>query len=72
MQFTFNPISGAPVDGMPPTGLVLNYKVSQLMMIPQMNDDFQHPIVLLDDDLKVWIISLVTLSAPGSTSDVRI
>jgi hypothetical protein len=53
MIFTFNPITGEPVDGMPPGGHLENYRLKQLTMLTQMDENFIRPLLFLDDNFKV-------------------
>ena len=48
MLYSFHPISGAPTEGAPPGGEALDYEVINAVMLSQMDDQFQHPLVLLD------------------------
>ena len=50
---SFDPITGEAVGEMPPGGLTLNYNILQLTMLPHMDEQFQHPLVILDTDMKV-------------------
>lgn len=50
--FSFNPISGEPVDT-PPTGQVLNYRITQTSMLGELDDHFLRGILLMDPDNQV-------------------
>ena len=55
VMYEFHPVSGAPQEDMPPNGHILSYKVRQMMMLSQMDEQFLRPIVILDTDLKYHI-----------------
>ena len=53
LLLTLNPISGVPTDDMPPGGLVQNYAILQMSLMPFMDEHFLRPLVILDQQLKV-------------------
>ncbi len=53
MLYTFNPISGAATEGTPDAGEVLPYSVQQATVLHQTNENFLHPILILDTKLEV-------------------
>ncbi|KAJ8320425.1 hypothetical protein KUTeg_002012 [Tegillarca granosa] len=52
--FSFNPITGKPIKGMPPTGIKLNYNVLQVSMLGKMDENFLKGIILLDENFKMY------------------
>ena len=53
MLYAFHPISGVAIDGMPSGGHVMDYKILNAVMLSQVDDQFLHPILLLDNEFKV-------------------
>ncbi|XP_077998701.1 ER membrane protein complex subunit 1-like [Glandiceps talaboti] len=53
---TFNPITGKPSNPSFPHGMVLEYKLKQITMLPYMDQEFLKIIVLLDHDDKVHVL----------------
>ncbi|XP_062611133.1 ER membrane protein complex subunit 1-like isoform X1 [Saccostrea cucullata] len=52
--FSFNPISGEPVDT-PPGGQMLNYRIVQTSMVGELDDHFLRGILLLDPSDQVHV-----------------
>jgi hypothetical protein len=48
MLYTFHPITGNAVSGVPPVGEVLNFNVISAVMLSHMDDQFMKPLLLLD------------------------
>nr|XP_022343072.1 ER membrane protein complex subunit 1-like isoform X1 [Crassostrea virginica] len=52
--FSFNPISGQPVDT-PPGGLMLSYKITQTSVLGDLDDHFLRGILLMDPNDQVHV-----------------
>ena len=55
--FTFNPITGQPLEGSPAGGETLDVYARQVSMLTQMDDTFIRPLLILDKQLKVSFIA---------------
>ncbi|XP_065936544.1 ER membrane protein complex subunit 1 isoform X2 [Magallana gigas] len=64
--FSFNPISGEPVDT-PPTGQVLNYRITQTSMLGELDDHFLRGILLMDPDNQIHVFPGKCLSVLKKT-----
>lgn len=69
--FSFNPISGEPVDT-PPTGQVLNYRITQTSMLGELDDHFLRGILLMDPDNQVRPLPTHTFQSRSLTKYVQI
>ena len=53
MIYSFDPITGEKVEGMPDHGLRQSYKLKQATLLSQMNDKFIRPLLVMDTQQNV-------------------
>ena len=55
LVYSFDPITGLPIEGMAGAGKELPFALKQVTMLQQMSDAFVRPVLMMDEQLNVSV-----------------